>query len=184
MTVARSIETRLMEGLRRDFLADADVLSYFTGGVDIGPLIDVNPKLSPPQIQLATMASDAYENGTGGISKDRVPILVKVFFPVNSQKSFTVGDLNPHDYVRHLENIVANGSIDPAALPLARNGRGWVLDPYWSGSATDPLRWLNTAFYGVTRGEARVLPNNAALLIAFAVDYETRVNNLTREREN
>lgn len=186
MTVVRAPETRIMEGLRRDFLADADAAAYWLVGEEqtiyVGPLLDHDPSITPPQINISLMPPDSYEPGAGGRAKDLVSILVKCLFPALAQRRFAIGGLNPHDYVRHLENICTAGSIDPVAAPPARNGYGWVLDPDAAPMSDDPTRWLTTAMLEIRRSVSLVLPKSNAVQIAFAATYEIDVDNITRQR--
>lgn len=189
MAITRSIETRVMEGLRRDFLADADITAYFVtsgGGVHVGPLLDHDEIQSPPQINISLMPTDSYEAGIGHSSKDMIGLFVKVYFHV-ADRDFVGGGLNPIDYVSHLIRICFNGSVDP--YTGATNGSGYVLDPDHVVITPAPaplpsLRWLTTHCMQVDVSAAMVLPGNSALIIPFAVAYETRVNSLTRVREN
>jgi hypothetical protein len=183
MAITRSIETRLMEGLRRDFLADADIAEYFDGRIFVGPLIEDDANVVTPQINISLLPGDIYEGGQGGTTKDRFPVLVKAYFPVQGQtSSFEVGGINPHDVVSRLIQIVTAGSIDPATGVVSPNALGYVYDPDWTGSQSDPKRWLTRAWYGCTKQAAVMANDNSFLLIPFAIDYEGEIDTRTRER--
>lgn len=186
--IERSVETRMMEAVRRDFLADAFIATYFTNRIYVGPLSNDPASIVPPQINIALAPSDIYKPGTGGVSVDGIPILVGVYFPVTGQdEPFAVGpdSVNPHDYVKHLQLIILNGSIDP--YTGARNEQGFLLDPDYTvlDPAPVPLdarRWLNIACYGCTKQVALFTKDNAAMVIPFVIDYEVRVITLTGQQ--
>ena len=185
----RTVETRTMEGYRRDFLADPDIAAFFHGNVNVGPLLGDDEIVSPPQINISLLPGDVYEVGTGGVVKDRLPIYVKAYFPPEL-KSYRIGGRNPHDVVARLIMIVTRGSIDPCTGLV--NDNGYVLDPDWPvppppiPTPYDPLRWLTTHLYGCSKQAALLVPPDKPrfLLIPFAIDAETKLNPLTRERMN
>jgi hypothetical protein len=183
MTIARSIETRMLEGIRRDFLADADVATEYGTKVYIGPLFDDANDITPPQINLAIMPG-VFELGVGGATGQEISILVKIYRPVTEHRVFAAGETTPHDWLYHLQLILASGSVDPHTE--AANGQGYVLDPdYDSDPLPDPAlatRWLTTSLTGFRDMPALILPDDSALVMPFLAMYTTRVDNRTRLR--
>ena len=184
MAIERCVETRMMEGVRRDFLADADVVDFVKSRVEVGPLFDDPISIVAPQINIALLTADGFEAGAGGVSKERIGIFVKAYF---HQESLTVGGINPQDYVTRLKTIIAKGSIDP--YTGITNGNGWLLDPDYVlaeplPTPDDPLRWLNTYWHGCTNQPALPMKGTGLIVIPFAIDYETMLDTLTRQRVN
>lgn len=177
MAVVRSVKTRLLEGLRRDFVADSDVSGYFTGGVLVGPLTDDPQVLHPPQINIAFLPNELFEPGVGGTSKDIIGVLVKGYFPTE-KSNFKVGSVNGHDWMEHLMKIILRGSED------SDGSRGWIKDPDHVGAPTDPLRWLNTAMPDFAEFPSRHVLEANAVLLAFAGRFQTRLDNVTLARTN
>lgn len=186
MTILRSIETRMMEALRRDFLADADIAAYFRG-VFVGPLPSGDPAtIYPPQINISLTPNDTYTAGVGSLTKHKVTIAVGAYFSVVGQDlplDTTTPPLNPIDYVRHLQLIALNGSIDPYTGLV--NGRGYLLDPDYvvpdplPAPPWDALRWLNTSCGGCTDPVLLFTNDNSAVVGPFLIDYEIWVITLT-----
>ena len=184
--ITREVETRAMEGLRRDFLAVPTVNAYFHGNILVGPLLDNDEIVQPPQINLSLLPGDVYDAGMGGVTRDQIPLMMKVYFPAEL-KAFKIGGTNPHSVVSVLIRIITRGSIDP--YTDEPNGNGYILDPDWNAtpplvSPADPLRWINTHTYGCTKQAALMVPMDKPryMLIPVAISLETKLDPITRQR--
>lgn len=183
MTIARSIATRLIEGIQRDLLADADVATGRWGGrAYLAPLIGDDGSITCPQIGMIYLPA-SFVPGVSNVSDTTVSILITLYEQF-SKDPVTKGSTSAKDYVEHIQKIISKGSLTGNPNPLKP---GLILDPDDVSGGTASLRWLNvtTATYKELLPVVRIDPKTQMPKMtgyAFVATFETRIDDGTRAR--
>jgi hypothetical protein len=184
MSFQRSLLTRLVEGLVRDFLADADAFAYWGKAVYKGPFV---PRADLPVsglqvIVLPTPGVQHTEPGVGGAQQNHtLSILVGIFAPIANEplpSGLTGGPaggpaLNEYDRLEKLKRIILAGTNGVNA--------GKILDPDSNGDTTVGTNYLNTGM-PTFRDYPPIPIKKSAMFWSFGADFRTQINNLTLQR--
>jgi hypothetical protein len=193
--ITRSIETKLLQGIKLALLADSDIGDKlkFAGGVNIGPLTPDPTKgdqlIVPRQINLMIAPNIEFEaNRTSGISDSAIPVVIAFYDFMTYEASDAVSpNLLPWDYFEHIQKVLMKGSDG--------NNQGKIVNPDDPNNVSAVHKYLNTAAPGFrtivmgtvvtidsTDSDGQKRQDAVARCYAMIAGYETQQDIITRDR--
>ena len=182
MAFTRSLLTRLCEGLVRDFLANADVASYWGARFFNGPYQATDESIAVPQGTVLPAPGTAKEEpGVSGVQGNQIlSVLVGIYEPYRPGPLPTGPTaLNEYDRLQLLKTIITAGTDG--------GNQGKIIDPDQPGSNDPVQKYLNVDMPTFKDVIPRlVLAKDrqiAAVFWGFGADFRTRIDNITLLRK-
>lgn len=171
VNLQRELLSRLVQGLLRDFAANADALAYWKTRMYKGPLVEADGSIVSPQLTvLPAPGLDVTEPGTAGVQSNHVlTAYVGIYEQIRRGPSVAT-DYDPTDRLGLLERIILNGSDG--------NLQGKIIDQINSGSSDPTQKYLNTNMPTIRHTVPRIIPGKAEVY-AFLASFQTKVDNIT-----
>lgn len=181
----RSVETLCLESIQAIFLADADVVADFVGGVHVGPLTPDaqhgTATIVPRQINLMLAPSGLFVPGVSGVTDATIGIVIAVYDHFTHESVATGSpNVNPWDRLSYLQTLMLDGSD--------RDGSGKFVNPDDPDSQFPTTRILNTTipeFRTVAMGipvHVSEKQKTVARVYAMLATFEARMDNATKRR--